>query len=376
MSAPATTRSRRARSWGWPAVALLAITVTALLYAVLTTPRTGGYLDPSSDAADGSRALVNLLRDQGVQVITADTVEQALAAAEPDSLLLVAQTAFLPDRDLLDRLADAPGDRLLIRPATPAREALADAVRPASTLPHRQPTCGLHAAQRAGAADLGSAQTFGGTDGAPGLVSCYGGALVQYRDGERLITVSGSASFLMNSTLLQAGNAALGLNLAGTQPRLIWYAPRQLEGDRSSTATIFDLIPDRVNWIVAQLVLAVLLLALWQGRRLGPLVAERLPVVVRASETVEGRGRLYRSHRARDRAADALRTGARDRLLPRLGLTQSATPDQLISVLATQTGVPPGQLGALLYGPVPPSDEELVQLAHALDDIERKVAHP
>ena len=33
-----------------------------------------------------------------------------------------------------------------------------------------------------------------------------------------------------------------------------------------------------------------------------------LPVVVRASETVEGRARLYRSRRARDRAADALRT--------------------------------------------------------------------
>ena len=64
----------------------------------------------------------------------------------------------------------------------------------------------------------------------------------------------------------------------------------------------------------------VLLAALWQGRRLGPLVAEQLPVVVRASETVEGRGRLYRSRRARDRAADALRTATLQRMLPRLGL--------------------------------------------------------
>ena len=77
-----------------------------------------------------------------------------------------------------------------------------------------------------------------------------------------------------------------------------------------------------VTWIVFQLCLAIALLALWQGRRLGPLVAERLPVVVRASETVEGRGRLYRSRRARDRAADALRTATLQRMLPRLGLGQ------------------------------------------------------
>jgi len=48
------------------------------------------------------------------------------------------------------------------------------------------------------------------------------------------------------------------------------------------------LIPANVTWMVLQLCLVVLLLAVWKGRRLGPLVAERLPVVVRASETVEG----------------------------------------------------------------------------------------
>ena len=46
--------------------------------------------------------------------------------------------------------------------------------------------------------------------------------------------------------------------------------------------------------------------------------------MVRASETVEGRGRLYRSRRARDRAADALRTATLQRLLPRLGLGADA----------------------------------------------------
>ena len=129
---------------------------------------------------------------------------------------------------------------------------------------------------------------------------------------------------MTNGGLLQAGNAALAMNLAGDRPRLVWYAPHRIEGETSSPTSIFDLIPDNVTWIVWQLWLVVLLVALWKGRRLGPLVAEDLPVVVRASETVEGRGRLYRSRRARDRAARALRTATLQRLLPRLGLGADA----------------------------------------------------
>ena len=97
-----------------------------------------------------------------------------------------------------------------------------------------------------------------------------------------------------------------------------------VEGETPRPASIFDLIPENVTWIVWQLWLVVLLVALWKGRRVGPLVAEELPVVVRASETVEGRGRLYRSRRARDRAAEALRTATLQRLVPRLGLGPNA----------------------------------------------------
>ena len=57
--------------------------------------------------------------------------------------------------------------------------------------------------------------------------------------------------------------------------------------------------------------LAVLggLLVLWRARRLGPVVTEPLPVVVRSAEVVEGHGRLYSRAGARDRAAAALRAG-------------------------------------------------------------------
>ena len=172
------------------------------------------------------------------------------------------------------------------------------------------------------------------------------------------------------------GNAALAMNLAGEHPRLVWYAPQQLEGEKSSSASITDLMPDRVGWVIWQLIVAVALLALWQGRRLGPLIAEPLPVVVRASETVEGRGRLYQSHRARDRAADALRSATISRLTPRLGLSAAAGRTQILDAIAAHSGTDPARLTHLLYGPAPATDDDLINLAHALDDIERQVAHP
>jgi hypothetical protein len=208
------------------------------------------------------------------------------------------------------------------------------------------------------------------------VTRCYDGAVARYTDRLRTITVVGSADFMTNSGLPKQGNAALAMNLAGTQPRLIWYAPQRPEGDESSgSATISDLIPDRVSWIVLQLCLVVLLVALWKGRRIGPLVAEQLPVVVRASETAEGRGRLYRSHRASDRAADALRTATLQRLIPRLGLGPDADRSAIVETVAQRIGRDPQVVGHTLFGPPPATDADLVSLASALDDIERQVAH-
>jgi len=179
---------------------------------------------------------------------------------------------------------------------------------------------------------------------------------------------------MANSGLLKRGNAALAMNLAGAAQRVIWYAPQKSEGESSGAATIFDLIPDRVIWVVLQLCLVVLLVALWKGRRIGPLVAERLPVVVRASETVEGRGRLYRSHRAADRAADALRTATLQRLLPRLGLGPHADPAAIVAAVVGRIGQDPEFIRHALFGPAPASDTDLLNLSHALDNIERQVA--
>jgi hypothetical protein len=120
-----------------------------------------------------------------------------------------------------------------------------------------------------------------------------------------------------------------------------------------------------------QLVIAAILAALWRGRRLGPVVAERLPVVVRAAETVEGHGHLYWSRRSRDRAAAALREAARDRILRLLGLPGTADATEVAAALAPRSGRSTGEIVALLAGPVPTDDATLVALAGGLDKLEK-----
>ncbi|MCV7284780.1 DUF4350 domain-containing protein [Mycolicibacterium wolinskyi] len=366
---------QRMRTARWVILGLVAIVVVAGVGTYLTAPRPGGRMDAESTSPDGARALVTLLRDHDVEVITAATAEDAHRAAQPGSLVVAAQTLFLSSDEQLAQLADAPGDLLLIEPVTKTREALAPHLKAgeASAFGGGEPDCELAEANRAGEAQFGLTDTFEAAGDVP-VTRCYGGAVARYHDEGRTVTVVGTADFMSNSGLLKQGNAALAMNLAGTAPRVIWYAPQRFEGETSASATLSDLMPDQVRWIVYQLVLVVALLAVWQVRRIGPLVAESLPVVVRASETVEGRGRLYRSHRARDRAADALRTATLQRLLPRLGLTAAAEPPAVVAAVAARCGGDNGSLGHLLFGPPPTTDSELVHLAHQLDDIERQVA--
>ena len=366
------TTPRRWRSWRGPVLTLVVIAVIAAISAYLTAPRPGYTMDPESTDPDGAHALVTLLRDNGVEVVVADSIADVEKAARPDTLILVAESLFLTDDTLLNRLARAPGDLLLVEPTARTREALTpDLSKGTTSTLESNPNCSLREANRAGSVRFGPSDTYQAKGRV--ITSCYDGVLIRYRDGGRTVTVVGSTDFMTNDGLLHAGNAALAMNLAGDRPRLIWYAPHRIEGETSSPTSIYDLIPANVTWIAWQLALVVLLVALWRGRRIGPLVAEELPVVVRASETVEGRGRLYRSRRARDRAADALRTATLQRLLPRLGLGASAPAPVVVTTVAQRSGADPNFVSYQLFGPPPGTDNDLLQLARALDEIERQV---
>ncbi|MGI5269298.1 DUF4350 domain-containing protein [Nonomuraea sp. CA-218870] len=375
-SAP-TSPTLRSMWRGGRLIALLGLIVVAI--AALTTllgpePRQERFLDPDDTSLRGSKALAELLRVRGVTVDRVDSVEKARALGG-DRLLFASDTLYLAT----DQLADLPGDRLLVGPFDleqlgPGVEPVPEPVRERS----RAPECALPAAVAAGSAFIGGIafELPGGGTG------CYpsreGWTLVTHTAPTGTTTVVGSGSFMTNLRLAEDGNAALAINLLDTGKPVTWLvrpeapAPGDLAG--ADGRSLYDLMPAGVGWSLLMAVVTVVLVAFWRGRRLGPVVVERLPVVVRAAETVEGRGRLYRARKARARAAGALRAGALDRLIPRLGLGRGASGHEVVAAIAARTDEDPRQVGDALYGPPPENDEGLVALAGYVEHIERKVS--
>ncbi|MBA0047657.1 DUF4350 domain-containing protein [Mycobacteroides sp. LB1] len=363
----------RWRTWAWILAALAGIVVTALL--VTKSPRPEGYLDPEAVTQRGGHALAQLLHDRGVTVTRATTIDEVRAATRPASQLMVLDNGNISD-EILDALAELPGDRLLLTPYSDTRERLASQVRITSYQGDEivEPNCDLREARQAGAIQTFIGPTYTFTNPGPGQTSCYGGTLVRYQDGNRTITVLSDETPLTNLQLAKQGNAALAMNLAGRSTHLVWYVPEKPKvGSSAQPKSMGDLIPDQVSMAVWQLCIVVLLLAIWRGRRLGPVVAEKLPVVVRASETTEGRGRLYRSRRARDLASESLREAARYRVVHCLGLPVDESPQVVTNTISQRIGRNPTEIHHVLFGPVPSDDQQLTALVQQLDIIERQV---
>jgi hypothetical protein len=386
---------RRAwRQWRVPIALISVIVLGGIVIAVigrlLPPPRPNGYLDPASSVADGSHAITDILGERGYTVVRAYSQSSALSAvrAAPaggtgHATLVVTSTDLLTVAQL-EQLGRARADLVVVEPGPRALTTLAPLVhvkdRSAGIYGQRlRPRCDLPAAQLAGTASAGGSSYLAPATGA----GCYPLAgfptVVRYRTAHRTITVLGSGAALTDGQLGRNGNAALALNLLSANRRIIWLVP-----EPRGQATLPEhhappanggpaLIPWQAWLVVIQLAVAVVLLGLWRARRLGPLITERLPVVVRASETVEGHAGLYQSRRARDRAAAALRDDLLGRMLPVLGLVKDTPAEAVTGVVSARSRRGRQDIARILYGPAPGSDAELVDLARSLDELEREV---
>ncbi|WP_051718101.1 DUF4350 domain-containing protein [Streptomyces megasporus] len=390
-SIPAPTTSvspTLGRVWGRARGLLLAAAILALAGVIIAALRSGdqyGRLDPRSADRYGSRAAAELLADRGVDTTVATTLDEAVSAVGPDTTLLVTNPDLLNARrqaELRAATSGSGGRTVLLAPGPASLETLAPdvrAVEPTSVRP-LPPSCDASYARRAGDAELGGI-TY--TTSADDVDACYLSGelptLLRLPDGsgDGDTVLLGAPDPLYNDRLDEHGNASLALQLLGSRPHLVWYLPSlddatAGDGDES----FFDLIPPGWKWGALQLAVAAALAALWRARRLGPLVPERLPVAVPASEATEGRARLYRQADARDRAADALRSAARARLAPLVGVPASRAhdPEGLVPAVAAHLGGDDApHVHALLFGPAPADDDALVRLADELDLLESRI---
>jgi len=371
-------------------IAVFAFVVVGVIIIVLIAPaaKSNTYLDPAGTDVTGTKALADILGERGFLVTSVYSPADALATiGTPPQGAQPAATLVITRPDLLTRaqrrqLGRADADLFLVEPGAVSLTALAPAVTVAdanaSFATPVDPHCDLAGARLAGSADAGEI-TYHRPRYATGCYPVDGNpSVVRYVTAGRTITVVGSGLPLSNGFLAVGGNAALALNLLNARHAIVWLTPEPVVAKPPPPASASkqhepSLYPRTARLVVLQVFVAIALAALWRVRRFGPLISERLPVIVRASETVEGHARLYQSRRARDRAAKALRDDMLGRMEPALGLVSGAPADAVADGLASRSHRSRQDILAIVYGPAPATDADLVRLAADLDELEREV---
>ena len=356
-------------------VAAIAATVALVLLALVVTVGRANRQqadDPRSTTSAGAGALGVLLAAEGVQLQVTDKVGDALETSGTDQALVIANGDELSETDAERLLTAGFGRVILLRPDTPTlvRFGVRAEGRAAtrSTIP---PSCPADAAEQAGTVSFEDARSAYASTG-PTEFSCYPAGSGGYAY-LRVVTAAGPTVELVgggisNDLLDQAGNAAFGMNVFGAQAEVTWLMAR--EESSGAEATPPGLLPPWWPIAVAQAAVAFAVVAVWRGRRLGPIMTEPLPVTVRAAETVEGHGRLYHRLDAYDRAARALRAGTVGRLSR--AYDHADDPLALSGVLADRTGLDPMQVRRMLVDARPTTDDDLVNLARDLDRLEQE----
>jgi Domain of unknown function (DUF4350) len=369
-------------------LAVLAFVAAGVAVIVLLAPaaKSNTYLDPAGTDVGGTKALVDILGERGFRVTSVYSPADALDAirtspqgTRPTVTLVITRPDLLTAAQRA-QLGRADADLFLVEPGATSLAALAPAITVANlNAPFGapvDPACDIAGARLAGSANTGEI-TYHGPSYATGCYPVEGNpSVVRYVRVGRTITVLGTGLPLSNRLLAIEGNAALALNLLNAHHDIVWLTPEPKiarSAPPASGSKRPSLIPGAAWLVVLQLGVALVLAGAWRARRFGPLISEQLPIVVRASETVEGHARLYQSRRARDRAAAALRDDMLGRMQPALGLVAGAPADAVADGIASRSRRSRQEILAIVYGPAPATDADLVRLAHDLDELEREV---
>lgn len=337
----------------------------------------------------GTRALAQVAMDRGLSIRQIDSLVDARITSPDTTTLVMTRSGYLQSHQALSVLS-YPGPIVVLGNSPEVARAMEN------TFQYQTRSGGLTDASCSdpGALAAGTIHSTGPQWIVPpdDAITCFPGddgavMVVVPREGKGTVTFVADESIAMNSEITTAGHAALMLRLIGGHENAVWYAgsmydttsltwrdpnagaPGQFEGVEPST----DFLPPGTGNALYGLALALIVVAWWRARRFGPIVYERLPVVVRAAETTRGRARMYRASRAFGRAAASLRAAAAVRMGQRVGVPRSADRETLSAALSRASGWTRDDVDSTLFGPPPRNEAEMMTLLTRIDTLENEV---
>lgn len=323
-------------------VALVAFALVLHVLGTLTGGTPGGPQSSSySTGTTGAGAYAELLGREGHPV---DRLRRTPHAARLDpshtAVLLGAPAVAAVDARALRRFVGA-GGRLIA--GGPRVDWLAHVVQ-------EPPTGAARGTRTFVARGIGPVLTGGArswTDAGRTRVLARNGdriLAVAARVGRGTVVALADASPLQNRLLGERGNAALGLELAGTRGRPVDFLETYHGYGRSSGIAA---LPLAWKLLLAGLALAALVQMVARGRRFGPPESRTRELAPPRQLYVDSIGGILARTRRRDEAVAPVRGRARELLLRRAALPPDADDDALRAA-GRRLGMPDDEVDALL----------------------------
>jgi hypothetical protein len=355
--------------------ALAAVLAVGLLWLLVGSAQPAPLpYSPTSTAPDGAKALALLLGELGDQVSTSG----ALPAPGKGVVLVLDDQLNDAARAEVTSWVEGGGTLVVADPSSPLEDATVAQGLPDQPLDATGPLppgCGLPWVRDVSQVD---------PEGDPLLEVPQGAAACfPFRRGKNAFAVAqgqgagtvvslGGADLWSNQHLAQLDNALLAANLlaAGKGYTVAWLSTPSVG---SGSATVWSIVPSRVEAMLVALAVAVVTACLWRARRLGRPVVEVPVVPLPGSELVVATGRLLAKNRRYEEAAALMRDELCGLLRERFGQSPGSDPATVARVAADYAGFPADEAVAVLCGPPPRNESELLGLAQSLQRLREEV---
>ncbi|MGO1884008.1 MAG: DUF4350 domain-containing protein [Citricoccus sp.] len=373
------------KAWIWFVLAALLVLVT--LPSVFRQSPDDRQLSPVSAAPQGAQAVVRVLQGHGITVHPADSLDDAVALAgeHPEAPVLFHDAnGHLPAAGLDQLAAAVSADRrVLVEPDFQTLQRLAPSVSQAGQVPDGDRLGSGGRCRIAMGREAQSVPAAGRAYRDADASACFpvpetaagpsGSAHTVLETSEGTV-VLGNHGVFSNEAAGQDGHPVLSLWSLGQSTDVVWYLPGLSDvAVDPGPPTTDQLLPDWVRPAGVWLIICLVVLMLWRGRRHGPLAVEPLPVVVPASETAVGRARLYERFGHHGAAARSLRAATLVRLSRALSLGHGAPVEAIVSAAARLTGRDPARVAAELDVERVGSSREEVAAGRRLQQLEETV---